>query len=74
MLAKEFSVTGANITITDKNIEKAIEIAEILDEKTVLIIEFDDKNEFAEKVLQNCNDKRENSCNEPFVSAFLYSK
>lgn len=71
MLAKEFAITGANITLTDTNIEKAIEIAEILEEETILIVEFDDANEFAEKVMEKCN---KNSTEEPFGTAYLYSK
>lgn len=71
MLAKEFQITGANITLTDTNIEKAIEIAEILDEKSILIVEFDDRNEFAKQVLKKCDNI---STEEPFAAAFLYSK
>jgi hypothetical protein len=71
MLAKEFLITGANITLTDTSIEKAVEIDENLDEKTILIVEFDDKNEFAEKVLQKCNKPISNT---PLITAILYSK
>jgi len=75
MLAKEFGITGANITLTDTNVEKAIEIAKILDENEILIVEFDDKNDFAKQVLQKC-EMRNVKCemNEPFAMAFLYSK
>jgi hypothetical protein len=71
ILSKEFSITGANITLTDTNFEKAIEIAEILDERIILIVEFDDKNAFAEKVFEKCG---KTSTEEPFAAAFLYAK
>ena len=72
MLAKEFGIKGANFTVCARSVESALKIAEILDEKTILIIEFDDANEFAEKVMQKCGKTRSNSVS--FATAFLYSK
>ena len=66
MLAKEFEIRGANITLCSTDIEKAIEIAKILDEKTILIIEFDDGNEFAKQVFEKCG---EIPTKEPFATA-----
>jgi len=71
MLAKEFGITGTNITITDTNIEKAIEIAEISDDKIILIIEFDDGNEFAKQFYEKCG---ETPTEEPFATARIIQK
>ncbi|MCL2844851.1 MAG: hypothetical protein FWE23_05310 [Chitinivibrionia bacterium] len=72
MLAKEFGIKGANFTVCDRSVESALKIAEILDEKVILIVEFDDANEFAEKVMQKCGKTRSNSVS--FATAFLYYK
>jgi hypothetical protein len=72
MLAKEFEIKGANFTICDRSLDAALQIAEIIDEKFVLILEFDDSNEFAKKVLQKCG--KFSFDGQAYATAFLYSK
>ena len=69
MLAKEFGIKGTNFSLCDRSLDSALEIAEILDEKTVLIVEFDDANEFAKGVLQECN-----NVSRAFANAYLCVK
>jgi hypothetical protein len=69
MLAKEFKITGTSFTICDRSIDSATEVAEIINEKTILIVEFDDSNEFAKGILQESAD-----VSEAFAIAYLYSK
>jgi len=57
MLAKEFEISGPNLTLVADNIEDAKFLSQILDEKTILLVYFDAKNEFAQKVLEKCGEK-----------------
>jgi hypothetical protein len=71
MLAKEFEITGPNLTIVADSVDFAEFCAEILDEKTILLVYFDDKNEFAQKVLEKCGKKCQGGS---FVTAMLCEK
>jgi len=57
MLAKEFEISGANLTLVADDIDDAKFLAQIIDEKTILLVYFDAKNEFAQKVLEKCGEK-----------------
>jgi hypothetical protein len=57
MLAKEFEISGPNLTLVADGIDEAEFLAQILDEKTTLLTFFDAKNEFAQKVLEKCGEK-----------------
>jgi hypothetical protein len=72
MLAKEFEILGPNLAIVDKNIDSAKTCAEILDEQTVLLVFFDDKNEFAQNILKKCGRQDKYDC--PYVNVLLCSK
>lgn len=71
MLAKEFEISGPNLTLVADGIKSAEIMSEILDEKTILLVYFDDKNEFAQKVLEMCGEKRQSGST---VAAILCEK
>jgi len=57
MLAKEFEISGPNLTLVADDIENGEFLTQILDEKTILLTFFDAENEFAQKVLEKCGKK-----------------
>ena len=56
VLAKEFSIKGANMTLCDSNtsLSSAFLTAEALTEETILVIAVDEQIELVQQVAQNC--------------------
>ncbi|MDR0304690.1 MAG: beta-ketoacyl synthase chain length factor [Chitinispirillales bacterium] len=71
MLAKEFEILGPNLTMAADSVDFAEFCAEILEEKIVLLVYFNDKNEFAQKVLEKCGKERQGGS---FAVALLCEK
>ena len=72
MLAKEFEIFGPNLTLMSKSLSDAKTVADLFEEKDVLIVEFYDSNDFAKKVLQKCGINSFDT--KAYASAFIYSK
>lgn len=71
MLAKEFEISGPNLTLIADGIGDIEFLSEIIDEKTILLVYFDDKNQFAQKVLEKCGEKTQGAS---FAAAMLCEK